>query len=111
MDNKKFVEIYREEFGSEWANGLSKLPQHMVPGLVRYILWGIRPGDFMASMLSGDLFGCLRKADDVNKHSLHAYAIFLYSHAPTDCFENVHNVSDWINQKGALKTSPPKDIW
>ncbi len=106
-----FTKIYGESFSEKWADELHVIPKHMIPSLVRYMLWGIRPGEFLTALLQGNFFECLKKADDLNKHALYEYGSFLYRAAPPDCFGTPDKVRAWITQQGALHSKPPKEVW
>lgn len=58
------------------------IPAHMHSSLVRYFERGCRPGDFLTAVLANDLHGALAHADDINKHALHGYHIWLYNYVP-----------------------------
>lgn len=92
--------VYAEATRHEWAELLDLIPQHMVDGMVRYLVKGIPPGSFLTAVLCNDLMGAMRKADDVNIHALPSYARFLMNGAPIGAFGSEENVSDWISSGG-----------
>ena len=95
-------EEYAKHLGDEWAAGLAILPDYMIGGVVRYVLYGIAPGSFLTAVIDGDLFMALRKADDNNKNALPAYAAFFYNYAPSDCFGSVHRRLEWVKKGGVI---------
>lgn len=95
-----YYDEYREIFGDQKANLLQILPDHMIEGMILYILKGIPPGSFMLAVLAGDLFEALRRADDVNVHALYNYGRFLISSAPIGCYGSEERVSEWIKDGG-----------
>ena len=97
-----YRKIYADATSPEWARGLERLPPHMVDGMVRYIVQGVPPGSFMSAVLSGDLFGALRRADDVNRNSLPEYGTFLSNYAPCGCFGSEDRFDEWV-QAGGLR--------
>jgi len=84
------------------ATGLHRIPEHMRPGLVRYILTGVQPGRFLTAVLEGDLFEALRKADEENAERLRDYGIFLYNYAPAGCFGSAERRMEWTASGGLL---------
>lgn len=79
----------------------SLIPDYMVGGLRRYIENGIKPGDFLAAVLSNDLKEAVIRADDTNIGILHNYIKFLYNYGPMECYGSEHAYSRWI-EKGGL---------
>lgn len=96
------VEIYAAATSDRWAKGLSGLPEHMQDSIVRYILQGVHPGDFLTALLCNDLFGALRRADDKNMSALPAYGRFLYNCAPAACYGSPGKVQAWIAEGGIV---------
>lgn len=78
------------------------IPDHMVAGLWRYILHGVEPGHFLCAVLANDLMAALRRADDINKHSLPAYGAFLVNVAPAACFGSKERFEDWLRMGGLI---------
>lgn len=78
----------------------SRLPHHMQDGMRRYIESGIQPGQFLTAVLSNDLFGALKRADDTNINALPDYGRFLYNNAPCGCYGSAQHVRDWISHGG-----------
>ena len=87
-------EQYADTFSKGWADGLNGLPEHMQAGMVNYVLYG-RCGDFLTAVVSNDLMGALRKADDTNRNRLWDYGNFLHNFAPPDCFGSPEIVKNW----------------
>lgn len=80
--------------------GLELIPEYMRDGMTRYIKRGIPPGSFLTAVLSNDLIGALRKADDTNINALPAYGRFLYNYAPAGCYGSPDAVDRWIQKGG-----------
>jgi len=74
----------------------SPLPEHMQDGMQMYIEYRIEPGSFLTAVLENDLMGALGKADDINKHRLYDYGLWLYNEAPAGCFGSVEAVREWL---------------
>jgi len=95
--------VYAEQTSYEWGLALVNLiPQRMQPGLVRYILLGIRPGDFLCAVLQGDLFGAFGRADFENQTIMKNYVEFLHNYAPSGSFGNEFLFQNWMKRNGAL---------
>lgn len=76
------------------------LPNHMVEGMVAWVMDGQWGGDFLMAVLANDLMGALTQADDVNIEALPAYGRFLYNDAPGGCWGNSETVHDWHDCQG-----------
>ena len=92
--------VYAEATRHEWAELLDLIPQHMVDGMVRYLVKGVPPGSFLRALLSNDFMGAMSRADDINQQALPRYARFLMNGAPIGAFGSEENVSDWISSGG-----------
>ena len=73
----------------------SSLPDYMQNGMRLYVEHGVMPGDFLMAVLSNDLLGALRKADDLNQSILPVYGRFLYNEAPCGCYGSPAVVAAW----------------
>ena len=80
------------------------IPAYMVGGIVRWIVNGIPPGDFLTAVLSNDLKGACERADDTNQHLLFIYCNFFYNYAPSQCWGSPEKVLAW-KLKMELKAS------
>lgn len=59
------------------------IPFYMWEGIDRYLQWGIA-GDFLAAVVSNDLYGACNRADDTNKDLLWNYVNLMYNEFPSD---------------------------
>jgi hypothetical protein len=98
------IEEYSEHCGEEWGHGLQRLPEYMREGVVRYVLHGIIPGTFLQSVIEGDLFMALRRADSRNAYILHEYGRFFFNHAPSQCFGSRGIIAEWSQMGGMMRT-------
>jgi len=73
-----------------------EIPVYMIPGLTRYLVDRIAPGDFLMAVLENDLMRALGTADDTNINCLKAYGTFLYNYAPAVCHGSREKVSAWL---------------
>ena len=78
-----------------------KLPEHMVEGVVAYVMKGLPPGSFLESVLSNDFMEAAGRADHINQGRLRDYADFLYNDAPRSCWGSPEAYAEWIKQGGA----------
>lgn len=72
------------------------IPERMVGGLSRYILYRIQPGSFLEAVLENDLMEALGRADVENQSLLGAYAQFIYNYAPQPCHGSKEKVKAWM---------------
>jgi hypothetical protein len=77
------------------------IPERMMGGLERYIAAGIPPGDFLTAVIENDLSEACGRADDENLRNLPAFAAYLYSQAPSDCWGSPATMKAWL---GKFKT-------
>lgn len=74
------------------------VPVHLHRGLVNYVENGIRTGNFLYAVLTNDLKDACARADDSSKHAIYEVVQWLYNHAPSACWGNVENVSNWLKK-------------
>jgi len=72
------------------------LPKHMREGMKRYIEDRRPTGSFLTAVLSNDLMNTLRCADDINRHCLFNYAMWLHNYAPPECYGSPEKVRAWL---------------
>ena len=78
------------------------MPEGLHGGLVRFILLGILPGDFLKAVLKNDLSGAMRRADMVSRAKLYEIVTFLHNHAPGSCWGNSDAMLGWHKRGGLL---------
>ena len=78
------VEVNREKL--EAFARVSGVPEHMIEGLVQYVMVGRPVGHFLRAVLSNDLKEACNRADEKNKTQLHAYIFFLFNYTPIGCW-------------------------
>lgn len=96
------VRVYRSALGDEWAGELAKLPAHMQPGIVRYVLLGIRPGSFLCAVFANERELAEVKADYINRPLLGAYQHFTIWGCPSPCHGSSDNVRTWCEAGGVV---------
>jgi hypothetical protein len=77
------------------------IPEHMRPGILRWIEEGIKPGHFLYAIITNDLQETYARADDENIIRIHSYIMFFYNHTPVGCWGSKRNAEEW-----ALKFFP-----
>jgi hypothetical protein len=75
------------------------IPEHILPGLARYLARGVVPGSFMEAMLTNDLRGVMQCADDQNMRALPAIWSFLYNSIPSSAWGSPDNMHKWVESK------------
>jgi hypothetical protein len=88
------AEVYRLRLA---ARGV---PEHLRNGLLRWVMDGIRPGDFLFCVLSNDLMGAFRRADPESRAGIWPLILFLENDAPTGCYGGPRVTQAWIETKG-----------
>jgi hypothetical protein len=78
----------------------SRLPGHMRDGWRRYIERGIPGGSFLMAVVSNDLMGAMRNADEVNIEMIFQTCSFLHNEAPCGCFGSPERAEEWIADGG-----------
>jgi hypothetical protein len=87
----------------QYALGRHQIPIRMYPGIIRWILDGVKPGHFLLAIVENDLKGAIDRADDENIIRLQAYVRFFYNSAPGGCWGSKERVEEWAKQGGLRK--------
>lgn len=82
------------------------VPEHILPGIARYLSRGIIPGSFLEAMLTNDLRGVMQTADDINAKHLPAIWSFLYNNIPSSAWGSRDNLLKWSEERQALADNP-----
>ncbi len=92
-----------EDAGKQLARILYELfiPDHMRPGIARYVLQGIIPGSFLVHILENDFALAAVCADLMNRHWLYSYAILLHN-LPEPCWGSEAKMTAWHEAKGLV---------
>jgi hypothetical protein len=72
------------------------IPDYMLPGIHRYIVDGIKPGQFLQAVISNDLHMAVNHADDNNLPNLVAYIGYFYNKTPASCWGSKENYARWM---------------
>lgn len=76
-----------------------QLPDYMADGVIRFVLHGIPPGDFLQAVLANDLMEAVGRADRDNQIALVQWAKFVYNELPSPCWGSRAKIASWINAK------------
>lgn len=68
-----------------WAHG----------GLERWVVNGIKPGDFLCALLRNDLKGAFDRADERSVRNLRELVMYCYRHLPTACWGSAELFDAW----------------
>ncbi len=82
------------------------IPDYMHDGLIRYIDYGILPGDFLRAVISNDLKEACSRADSNNMWVLPVYIAYLYNNAPCACWGSKEKMIAW---NARFKEEPQSD--
>lgn len=77
--------VYAELVGNaiDWKHAMLHIPIRMHGGIVRWVLFGIMPGEFLQAIIRGDLFDAAGRADDENQKLLWEYAFVMHNAVPS----------------------------
>jgi len=85
------------------------IPKETKEALDRYVNDGLEPGAFLQAVLSNDLIGACKAADENNLRAIVAIAQHIYSNVPM----NIHGTKDivrlWIQLGSATRFGAPAD--
>lgn len=76
------------------------IPAGMLPGLTRYVDFGIPPGSFLQAVICGEWRLAARLADDANAKILPAFGAWLLRNAPPQSHGSRANFEAWMAQRG-----------
>ena len=83
-----------------WSHMPGMIPEHMQVSVVSYVMYGVRPGSFLESLVSGDFIASALNADVFNNPNLANITKFFYFYAPSSCWGTPENYEYWIEQGG-----------
>lgn len=63
-----------------------------------FVLNGYPPGDFIGSILSNDLSGTFKNADDDNIKRVFALVSYCYNYLPMDAWGSIKKVDAWLSR-------------
>ena len=77
------------------------VPEHMHDGVIRYLLQGIPPGDFLEAALANDLMESMGRADENNREAMWNWCSWIYNCAPGNCHGSYEIVEKWCAARQA----------
>lgn len=87
-----FVLITEVEFPGEYA----AIPDHMQGAIRRYVMHGIKPGDFLTGIITNDLRRAVGHADGKNLPLLPLYVQWFYNEPPSGCWGSPEIMQRWM---------------
>lgn len=72
------------------------VPPHLHEGLIAYLVYFIRPGDFLRAVLENNLREAVLRADDNSQAGLKALVWFLFRSAPRIAWGDPDTVAAWL---------------
>jgi hypothetical protein len=81
------------------------IPERMHHGIVAWIFFGIRPGDFLNAVIDHELFEAFGRADEENTALIHEYVKFFYQYTPSQC----HGLERAKRWKGIFPAEAPTE--
>jgi hypothetical protein len=76
-----------------WAG----IPERMRGGIIRYVLNGIEPGDFLCAVIRNNLAAAVGRADEENVRLLPEYVKFFYNFTPSNCWGTPEIYDAWLD--------------
>jgi len=92
-------EVPTTMFDLSFDNDYANIPPHMQEAIRRYVVQGIKPGDFLTAVITNDLRGAVGRADAVNLPLLKTYVQWFYNIAPGSCWGSHDNMREWMNAR------------
>lgn len=81
------------------------IPMHMRRGLLDYLRYGTRPGQFLEAVLSNDLAEAAARADAENQQALYEYVFVLTNYAPCAAWGGPDSFQGWLDKGRELRTA------
>jgi len=86
------------------------IPEYMHEGLLRYVLLGVQPGDFLTAILTNDYNKAVAHADADNRKALANYSIWLFNYAPMNCHGSREKYNIWREMGGLANVVYESDL-
>jgi hypothetical protein len=83
-------------FEVHFSGQYAEIPEHMQDALRRYVIQGIKPGDFLTAVILNDLKNAVNRADETNLRLLRTYVQWFYNEAPGACWGSLENMQTWM---------------
>lgn len=79
---------------------MSKVPEHIRPGIEMYIREGRPVGKFLSYVICNKLKESFMYADEININRMFDIVNFFYNQAPFSCWGSEEKMKAWIEQGG-----------
>lgn len=83
------------EFTGQYAD----IPAHMQEAIRRYVLFGLKPGDFLTAVITNNLRNAVGYADATNLPLLKTYVQWFYNVAPGSCSGSPEIMKAWMTEQ------------
>lgn len=93
------------DFNDDYA----QIPEHMQSALRRYVLQGLKPGDFLTAVICNDLRNAVGRADSDNLPLLKLYVQWFYNVAPGTCWGSRDIMVRWMEERAGGLHPPTAD--
>ncbi len=77
--------------------GMTRIPDNLHDGIMRYIAHGIQPGSFLTAVMANDLTESFARADMHSRATLFFIVEWLYQHCPITARGSNEAVRAWID--------------
>lgn len=91
LDNPIMM-LFEIEFEGQYA----AIPARMQEALRRYVVQGIKPGNFLTAVITNNLRNAVGYADEENLPLLKLYVQWFYNVAPGGCHGTAANMQEWM---------------
>jgi hypothetical protein len=71
------------------------IPERMMSGIKMYVEQGIRPGDFLVSIIQNNLKLAVMLADPENLRNIPAYVAYFHEKCPAACWGSEEKMVEW----------------
>jgi hypothetical protein len=91
----------------------SGLPASLRAGMERYVLYGIKPGDFLCGVLTNKLVKAVKNADYENRYKLLEIVDWCIEHLPKPAWGDELSVDSWMRKREEVRVgifSLPKEV-
>ena len=85
------------------TDALDKHLANLIYSIDLYVNEGIRPGDFLMSVLSNNLWGVMARADENSLYLLRSIYNYIYNDVRGDCWGSPEKVQVWLTRHEFMK--------
>lgn len=76
-----------------------KVPEHILPGLDKYVEDRCQPSGFLIAVLSNNLSESFGRANEFNRVAMFDIVNYIYNCLPSNCWGSPERVQKWLNRK------------